>query len=352
MLANAGRWFLQSGIQEPSGGVARYHRADFARNAAISTEITGYAVSAFVFLHARTGEAAYLDAATRAARFLTREAWRADIAIFPFEIDGPAYFFDCGIIARGLLAVHRATGDAEFLNAAIACGESMAREFIRDGVIHPILLLPEKTPLAHEPRWSREPGCFQLKSAMAWADLAEVTGRADFRAHYEFALAQALDNAPRFLPGDGFSIDDERVMDRLHAFGYFLEGLLPAIDRPECRAALIAGIAQAGELLRRIAPSFERSDAGAQILRARINAAHYGVCPIDAEAAGEEARRAARYQIASDRASIDGGFCFGQRGGALEPFQNPVSTAFCMQALDQWDAFQRGEYRPDRLGLI
>jgi hypothetical protein len=47
----AGTWFLRSGIQQPDGGVARYYRADQGRNLPVSTEITGYTVSTFVYLH-------------------------------------------------------------------------------------------------------------------------------------------------------------------------------------------------------------------------------------------------------------------------------------------------------------
>jgi hypothetical protein len=70
VLEAAGRWFLRSGIQEASGGVARYYRSDLRQNAAISTEITGYAVSALLFFHGRTGQSEYLEAALQAARFL------------------------------------------------------------------------------------------------------------------------------------------------------------------------------------------------------------------------------------------------------------------------------------------
>ena len=45
-LDRAGLWLLQSGIQEAGGGVARYYLADKRENRAVSTEITGYAVSA------------------------------------------------------------------------------------------------------------------------------------------------------------------------------------------------------------------------------------------------------------------------------------------------------------------
>ena len=69
-LERAGRWFLESGIQEASGGVARYYRQDLARNAHVSTEITGYAVSALVYLHQRTGRGDFLEAAARGAGYL------------------------------------------------------------------------------------------------------------------------------------------------------------------------------------------------------------------------------------------------------------------------------------------
>ena len=67
-LDRTGAWLLHSGIQEPSGGVARYYLADARENRAVSTEITGYAVSTFTYLHALTGDGRYLDAAVRGAR--------------------------------------------------------------------------------------------------------------------------------------------------------------------------------------------------------------------------------------------------------------------------------------------
>jgi hypothetical protein len=60
-IDRAGRWFLHSGIQEAGGGVARYYRSDTGRNNPVSTEITGYAVSTLVYLHALTGEEVYVS---------------------------------------------------------------------------------------------------------------------------------------------------------------------------------------------------------------------------------------------------------------------------------------------------
>jgi len=335
--------------------VARYYRTDLARNARVSTEITGYAVSALVYLFLRTGREEYLAAATRAADFLVLKAWDREHAIFPFEYDSNgqppeplAYFFDSGIIARGLLALWRATRREQYLAAAAACGDSMARDFAAGERIHPVLRLPEKTALPYEPRWSRSPGCYQLKSAMAWNDLAEETGEARFRDLYEAALAAALRSAPRFLDDP----ERERVMDRLHAWGYFLEGMLPRAARPECAQAIREGIAAMARLLREIEPVFARSDVYAQLLRARLFAHALDAAPLDREAAAYEAARAEAFQLDHADPRIRHGFWFGCKGGELLPYVNPVSTAFCLQAADLWRQCQAGGFHPEPRTLI
>ncbi|MFN3325212.1 MAG: hypothetical protein ACK5AZ_17085 [Bryobacteraceae bacterium] len=344
-IERAGGWFLHSGIQEPDGGVARFYRVDTGGNARVSTEITGYAVSAFVLLFRLTGEAAYLAAAVRAGRFLLQRAWDARLSIFPFEwsnnghLPEPyAYFFDSGIICRGLLALYRATGDRAWLEGAVAGGRSMVRDFLAaaDGVgaIPPILVLPEKRPLAFEPRWSREPGCYQLKSAMAWLDLDRETGGNEFGRYYDVVLAASLRTHLQFLEA---AATREGVMDRLHAYCYFLEALLVSYGIPEVRLALADGIAAAARHLRELEPLFVRSDVYAQLLRVRLYADALGVVALDREAAAQEAAAAAAFQVDSADRRQHGGFCFGRKGSRSLPFVNPVSTAFCLQALSNWE---------------
>jgi len=351
-LSRAGQWFLRSGIQESNGGVARYYRADLERNNPISTEITGYAVSTLVFLHTAIRDRRYLDAAESAARFLTRAAWPPECAVMPFEIDPPefAYFFDCGIVVRGLLAAWRALGHDEFLERAIALGRAMASQFVAaDGGIHPILDLRAGRPVERDIlNWSRSTACYQLKSAMAWWDLFEATGDSSFREPYERALQAALANADSFLPGHP---DRLKVMDRLHAFAYFLEGLLPRATDPRCAAALSAGIERLAQWLRDIAPRFERSDVYAQLLRIRLFADWAGVRPLDAEAGAVEARQLATFQASASDPRINGGFYFGRKGRERLPYVNPVSTGFAIQALALWECRACGA-QPHRHLLI
>lgn len=341
---HAGCWFLRSGIQEPNGGVARYFLTESGRNLPVSSEITGYAVSTLVYLNSLTGQAAYLDSALRAARFLTEEAWDPNSSTFPFEPGSSrAYFFDVGIIVRGLLAAWRASGDEVFLARAREAALSLAFDFLGEGVFHPVIALPDKQPLPHEPHWSRSPGCYQLKAALAWREIGDEYAAKLFESVLASALATHADYLPAKLSEQ--PAEREAVMDRLHPYCYFLEGLLAVADRPDVRHALGTGVARAGALFREIAPLFERSDVAAQILRVRLIAHHLGALPLDETAAREEAAFAQACQAGPDEPNLRlrGGFYFGKKSRALLPFSNPVSTGFCVQALELW-----GQHEADR----
>lgn len=348
LLDQAVTWLVHSGIQEPDGGVARYRHTDRQCNAPVSTEITAYAVSALVFLHRQTGSTEALAAARRAGRFLLA-AWDVQAQAMPFEVPAAgerlAYFFDTGIVARGLLALWRQTGEAIWLEGARRVGPSLMSDFHThaQGEFQPILRLRGKTAVPQARRWSREPGCYQLKPALAAWELAETMGDAAAAAFYEEALAAALRSQNAFLPGDA---DAYGVMDRLHAYGYFLEGLLPVARRPEVRAALAGGIARMSHWRCEIAGRFERSDVPAQLLRVRLWAEALGAVPLDIRAAAEEAERVREFQDEDADPTRHGGFHFGWRDGAMLPFANPVSTAFCTQALTLWELRRDGQPLP------
>jgi hypothetical protein len=328
-LTLAGEWLLNSGIQSANGGVARYYRSDLGRNEPISTEITGYTASAFAYLFEKTGRAIFAERACLTANFLTQCAWSDELQTFPFEYPGrpPAYFFDCGIIVRGLLAVWRMSGDERYLKAAIAGGRAMLRDFDAGPDFHPILELPSKKPAPRDARWSRSSGCYQLKAAMAWRELAKVADLPEFGRAFDRVFQFAMKEQATFLPG---SEDDNRVMDRLHAYSYFLEA------RVSYGHDVSEGAGRVSEYLRRIRPHFVRADVYAQLLRVRL------LGGAGLEFAAEEAGELAKFQASGDIADsrIAGGFYFGAKAGEFMPYVNPVSTVFAMQALEMWHEHQ------------
>jgi AcrR family transcriptional regulator len=337
--AAAGRWLLDSGIGEPSGGFARYYDAETGKNRAVSTEISGYAASGLIYLFRITGDEVYLVRARKSARFLV-DTWDKQLRTFPYELSSNlSYFFDCGIIIRGLLAVWYETRDEQLLEIARAAAHGMIADFRSGDDYHPVLTLPEKQPLPRTDQWSRSPGCYQLKSAMAWWEVAGITGENSLRDAYLEMLDFALATHARFLPG---ASSPHGVMDRLHAYCYFLEGLLPVMDRPECIKVYTQGISSISMLLNEIQSTFARSDVYAQLLRARMQSAGDGL----ASEADSEAEALATFQAVSDDPRVNGGFFFGRRDGKMSPHVNPVSTLFALQALEMWRQYQTGSKPP------
>ncbi len=328
--------------------MTRYYLNAESRPMAVSTEITGYAASTLAYLYKRTGEPIYLERAALTAHFLTNApAWNAELETHPFELaaGSPGYFFDCGIIVRGLLAVWRITGEQRLLDVALAAGRSMARHYLTATAIHPVISLPAREPWPYEKRWSREPGCFQLKSALAWRDLSQMAGGDPTLAVYwRQALAQARESDPHFLPGVNERL---KVMDRLHAYSYYMEALLA-----ERSPLLAAAIPRTAHYLHSLAPEFARSDVYAQLLRVRLYADALGIVGLDRDAANEEAAAIATFQYSTSDPRLEGGYCFGRRDGELLPFVNPVSTGFCLQAIDMWEQHQAGCLEPCLSDLI
>ena len=352
-LTRAGRWFLESGIQEPSGGVARFYRSEVCQNKPVSTEITGYTASALAYLYEATGNAEYLDRARHTARFLTERAWDPNLSTFPFEYPSPSsvsdhrtFFFDCGIIIRGLLAVWRFTKEDQLLDLARTASLAMVTDFDAGSDFWPILELPSKQPLDRTTHWSRSSGCYQLKSALAWYDVAQITGDDCLSSAWSKLLEASIKGYQTFLPAQ----TPHQTMDRLHATSYFLEALSPVLDRPDCAGAFRQTLGTVSGYLHEIAPSFARSDVYAQLLRARINGA--SVVPLDSTLAAIEAEALTSFQAESPDVRIDGSFLFGRRDGQLSPHVNPVSTAFALQALEMWHGWQAGKQPPCRSLMI
>jgi hypothetical protein len=102
--------------------------------------------------------------------------------------------------------------------------------------------------------------------------------------------------------------------------------------------------------LREIAPDFVRSDVYAQLLRARIYARD--AIPVDRVAAREEAEALRAFQPETSDPRTNGAFFFGRLDGQIVPHANPVSTAFAIQALHVWEAFEAGDPNPCRQPTI
>jgi len=340
-------WLANSGIQAESGGVSRYYAGDTGQYKDISTEITAYAIQAYLVLPL-PGHTGLLSNALRAGQFLCYDTGDQQSGLFPFEVkragfppSTTSYFFDCGIIIRALLALWNTTADPMYLERAERCGADMMGRMSRvDGTFFPVMDLGSGLGTVGSDHWSLQPGVYQLKAGMAFMELADVTSSGLFSKTADLLLASALRQHEMFLPGHS---DPDRVADRLHAYCYFLEGLLPFLERRfECTQVLCSGITRVANLVAQTRQALERSDVIAQLLRLRLIADFLGVMELDTTAASWEAESIPAFQLLTDQKPTHGAFSFGRRGGRLTPHANPVSSVFCLQALRMWQDREAG----------
>lgn len=351
------RWLLTSGIQDESGGVARYYQTDDRSYRNISTVTTGYYISAMLKAN-ENGETEPLDRALKSGRFLVERAFDPNIELFPVEIaaDGEsstleARFIDCCIAARALLHLYQATGEHVFLDRAERCGVALRTRMSRvDGSFFPLLDLRSGKPGAGTDSWSVEAEVYQLKSSLAFLELSDATGNREFNTSTELMLNWCLKTHEGFVRGDDAP---EKVMDRLHAYSYFLEGLLPvASENMKASNALQRGILEVENRMREVAGNYQRCDVVAQLLRLRLYADRIGIMELDAGEAEKEALLIEQFQHQSTDPKVDGGFAFARHGSQFTPHVNPATTAVAVQALAMWEQAEDGAFREPWQALI
>jgi uncharacterized protein len=110
----ARRALLQARARRP-----RPHRDD-----KVLTSWNGLMISALACAYREIGDARYREAAEQAARFLLRDLRRPDGTLYAVWREGrarlPGYLDDYAFLARGLLDLHDATGEPQWLQAAAA----------------------------------------------------------------------------------------------------------------------------------------------------------------------------------------------------------------------------------------
>ena len=191
-----------------------------------------------------------------------------------------------------------------------------------DGAYWPVLSLPDKTPLALDPaRWSRMPGCYQLKSAVAWRELAAITGDAGwsdlYAGAFEIALASHESVSCPAMP------TRTRRWTGCIPISTFSKRLLP---HPEHAGVVRRGRrARARLLSTNSRPNFERADVAAQLLRVQCAA---GVDESDCAATAARVRLFQR---------PDGGYYFGRKAGNGFRTSAPFPLSFAMQALEWYE---------------
>ncbi len=235
----AARWLLESGIQE-SGMDVRYRGGMYAwldlKTAAypfIYSEITGYAVNAYLFFYALTKDAKCLEAARLAADWLLAHRY-SDSGLVRTRLNHPAfdqpYFenwtftFDQWIIVYGLACLAEVTRESTYHEAARSMADFLLAQTVKpDGSFYPVYNVTRSRSEETNDKWSRESGSFHAKALMALAKLAALTQKSEYRGAADALCRWTMDRQQK----DGrFITQQSDGSTHLHPHFYTLEGLL------------------------------------------------------------------------------------------------------------------------------
>ena len=343
------QWLTRSGIQQTSGGVSRFYHTQASKYASVSTAATSYFICGLLQSSEIDPDAA-VERALGAGRFLMDDAFDDEVGLFRHEVveEGElqpwSYLLDSTAGLRALIDLWKATQEPAYAEQAERCGIAIKEHLSRmDGSFFPVFDLGRQMPYEADEPWWQQPGVYHLKSALAFRLLAEAVGLYEFKAMSEDLLQWCLKRHEGFAEPEPTS---EMTMSRLHAYCYFLEGLLPeaGLD-PDASRALQFGILEIENLSQDVGHEFQRCDVLAQLLRLRLFADRLGIMELDYQQAGNEAAAIEEFQRQSSDPTIDGGFAFARKDSHLTPDGNTAATIFSLQALQMWEEASTGGFR-------
>ncbi|MBI4708377.1 MAG: hypothetical protein HY761_10725 [Candidatus Omnitrophica bacterium] len=233
----AGKWMLNSGIQSKQGGVHSWFDLNSKEHAYIYSEITGYAITTFLFLHKIYKRDVYLVSARSAAEWLIKNAIAPcggvktrlfnndNLADKNYSFSGENIFsFDTGMALYGMVSLYQESAELKFLDAAKKMANFLVdRMQNKDGSFAPVYNAKDNLVVQSFDKWSNQPGAFLTKACMGLIELFRLTKEIKFKksalAQAEFGLS-LQDNSGRFITNQADNTT------HLHPHSYSGEGFL------------------------------------------------------------------------------------------------------------------------------
>lgn len=368
-VLSAAEWLSKSGIQcsqgEMNGGVCAWF--DLKRNdySFFYSEITGYAVNAFLYLFHFFQHSHFLDQATKAGNWLIRVALQDDggvkTRIVLNEIQ-PSYFeswtftFDNWVVVYSFCNLFQTTGKSHYLDQATKLAQFLLNNTLRqDGLFDPVFDASLRKSLSPGHKWSRQAGSFHAKALLTLTQLYRLTKE----EKYLDVAKRLASSALGFQEASGrFITQSSNKSTLLHPHLYTLEGLVhfAAVTRNpqwvEAAEKALSWVLDAqredGSIFCFYAGGcflpFVRVDVLAQTLRLGVILSQRN--PIFFEKYRDHLKRLStallNYQIISGPQS--GAFLYGQEeNGEIHFHCNVWVTMFALQALLIYDRFVEGE---------
>lgn len=229
-------WMTQSGIQSPDGGVYAWYDMETDKHSYLYSEITGYAITSFLYLHKLYDRVEYIELAEKAAQWIIKNALSdcggVKTRYFTNEdsVDehtsfsgGNIFSFDTAMVLYGFANLYKITNKETYLEYA-----QKIANFLVDTMQKPdgsfIAIYNKKNgPVPNSTKkWSTQSGSFHAKNAIGLVAMYEITDYEKYKKAAirvcEYALAKQ-EQSGRFIT------DAASLCTHLHPHSYTIEGL-------------------------------------------------------------------------------------------------------------------------------
>jgi rhamnogalacturonyl hydrolase YesR len=233
----AADWLLNSGIQSEEGGFYSWYNLKDKSYAYLYSEITGYAITALVFLSKINRDSIFIKKAESAADWILRYAIHPcggvktrlykndDKADASYSFSGENIFsFDTGMVLYGMASLYNATGKEKFLGIA----ERLALFIIdkmqnKDGSLSAVYNAKTDELINTYDKWSNQAAGFHAKACLGLVELFSITNN----KRYSESAIRLCEYAFITQEGSGRFITDKAAnTTHLHPHCYTAEGLL------------------------------------------------------------------------------------------------------------------------------
>lgn len=371
-VAGITRWLLHSGTQNLSrnsktrGGFAAWYEIDTNQYPFLYSEITGYALTTLVYLHAQKPDRLLVRRAELAAEWLRRCARLPKGGVktryylvkdyetpnYSFQ-HGRVYTFDTAIVGYGVLQLYKLSKKKKYLDWVWEMTDFMTSKMRRaDGLFHAYYdSVPARTGEDFE-KWSDQAGSFHAKLALLLVDLWRITRDPRLKQ----LTRSLLDASLRLQKPEGrFVTNTADNSTHLHPHCYTMEGLAYAahhmdldVYRKPLKKAFawtLKAVGEDGSISTFYKDGqfdfHERSDIVAQVLRMGSILYGMGVCRDAAmKPTLKKIRKHLELFLYQGKGSQRSGVLYGAAtDGRVRVHLNTWCAMFALQALRQHEAF-------------
>jgi len=357
----AKNWVLYSGIQNygkrclVNGAFNSWYDVDNKIYPYVYSEVSGYGISFYLYLESMREDNELLERAILSADWIHNYALIADTfdVMFRFyyhENDfwpRNSYSFDNAIILNGLVLLFNKTKNEKYLDISTKIAKRLIDVMQHDnGSFYSYYSLDDGIKLMSPDSWSKYPGSYHAKNAIALLKLFEITGDSFFKN----SATKVCDWSLKQQQNDGRFVSvktDESTI--LHPHCYSLEGLFYAgaiMDNDDYLQSVIKGIdwiiksqldtggISSTYVQGKFLPT-ERCDALAQSIRLIILALNRGLIGEEyIESVLKMGKRLLQFQCRKPGLAQRGGFYYMINGDNIEYNNiNSWATMFSVQAL-------------------